>query len=121
MPLDLAQAIVTRDEPSPSTTSVSGVPSKSEPRRQVDTQALLEHASRDVDYEPEELLRPVPRGRLREAERVRREALAEAVFRARAGGETLEAIGTVIGIPKQRVFDLAECGVRLRIGRQVSG
>ena len=27
MPLDLAQAIVTRDEPSPSTTSVSGVPS----------------------------------------------------------------------------------------------
>jgi hypothetical protein len=45
---------------------------KAEPRPRVDARTLLEEASRDLGYEPHILLRPSPRGRLREEQLARR-------------------------------------------------
>ncbi len=84
-----------------------------EHRRRVDARAVLEEAVRDLGGDPATVLRPLPRGRLPVAEHARRHMLAHAVARARAAGAQLDEIGTVIGISKQRVSDLARWGATL--------
>lgn len=71
------------------------------------TRELLEIAARRLGTTVDAVAGPLPRGRPTSSSTARRVALARLVFHARNAGATLEAIGVVLRLPKQRVYDLA--------------
>ena len=79
----------------------------------VDVPTRLDAIAGELGLDREVLVAPFARGRPSPAETARRDALAVVVYRLRREGARLDAIGRAVGIPKQRVSELAQRGASL--------